>query len=82
MGLAVALTITRTDKVCAERIILKGWRPCGAKILRISMSEAGRTEYLQKTGKQWQGDEEYCLNPSGCGPRQMLKLSGLLSLLS
>lgn len=82
MGLAVALTITRTDKVCAQRIVLKGFRPCGAKLLRISMSEAGKTEYRQKTGKDWQGDQECCLNPTGCGPREMLKLSGLLSLLS
>lgn len=79
-NLAASLTLTRTDRVCAERIVMKAWRQCGAKILRISLSPAAAREYRTKTGKEWQ-DVETCLAPDGCGLRNAMKLNDVLTLL-
>jgi hypothetical protein len=80
IGVATSLTLTRTDRVCAEKIVMKMWRPCGAKILRISLSPAAAREYKVKTGKDWT-DVETCLAPDGCGLRNAMKLNDVLTLL-
>lgn len=79
-SLEASLTITRTARVCVERIVMKAFRQCGAKILRISLSAPASREYRQKTGKEWV-DVETCLSPDGCGMRNLMKLNDVLTLL-
>lgn len=79
-GLPTSLTLTRTERVCTERIVMKAWRQCGAKVLRISLSPAAAREYKTKTGKDW-SDVETCLAPDGCGLRNSMKLHDVLTLL-
>lgn len=79
-SLLASLTLTRTDRVCVERIFMKAMRQCGAKILRISLSPAAAREYKLKTGKDW-SDVETCLAPDGCGLRNAMKLNDVLTLL-